>query len=104
MFMHNDLIKDDSLTCCDRKKAELQVYLVDRPPMRYYLKLFQFILYLMEVMYFVKESIGNSQVGWLKPTAIISSSSEINWNMQQYAGKALQEQGHCGTLVPNRFH
>ena len=50
MFIHDDLVKDASLTCYDRKQIKFQVYLVDRPPMRYDLKLFQFILNLMEIM------------------------------------------------------
>ena len=40
MLIHDDLVKDANLNCCDRKQIELQVYLVDGPPMRYDLKLF----------------------------------------------------------------
>jgi len=50
MFIHDDLVKYASLTYCDMKQTKLQVYLIDRPLMRYVLKLFQFILNLMEVM------------------------------------------------------
>ena len=41
MFIHDDLLKDVSLTCCDRKRIGLQVYLIDELPMRYGLWLFQ---------------------------------------------------------------
>ncbi len=50
MFIQDYLVKDASLTCCDRKRIELQVHLIDGPPMKYDLKLFQFILNLMEIM------------------------------------------------------
>jgi len=29
MFIHDDSVKDASLTCCERKRTELQVYLID---------------------------------------------------------------------------
>lgn len=50
MFIHDDLVKDASLTCFDKKRTKLQVYLVEGPPMRYDLKLFQLFLNLMEFM------------------------------------------------------
>lgn len=50
MFIYDDLIKDASLTCHDRKQTGLQVYLIDELPMRYDLKLFQFTLNLMKIM------------------------------------------------------
>jgi len=65
--------------------------------------LFQFILNLMEVMCLVREA-QKCLVGWLKLTTRIRSVSEMNWNMQRYVGKALQEQDHYGTLVPNSVH
>lgn len=55
-FIHVDLVKDASLTCCDRKRTRLKVYLINELPMRYDLKLFQFILNLMEVMCLVLAS------------------------------------------------
>jgi len=50
MFIHNDLVKYANLTCSNKKQIELQVYVIDGPPMRYDLKLFQIILNLMEMM------------------------------------------------------
>jgi len=64
MFIHDDLVKDVSLTCCDKKQTELQVYLIDGPPMRYDLKLFQFIFNLMEIMCLVLESM-KCPIQWL---------------------------------------
>ena len=71
--------------------------------MRYDVNLSQSILNLMEIMCLVQE-IMHFPIGWLKLTARISSIDKRNWNMQQSVGKALQEQGHCGTLVPNSVH
>ena len=79
------------------------MHLIDGPPMRYDLKLFQFILNLMEIMCLVQESMKCS-VGWSKLMASISSNNKRNWNKQQYVGKSFQEQGHYETLVPNSFH
>lgn len=103
MFIHNDLIKDASLSCGDRKQTVLQVYLFDKLPMIYDLKLFKFILNLMEVRCLVQEA-QKFPVVWLKSTARIRSNNERNLNKKQYASKELQEQGHCGTLVPNSVH
>ena len=55
IFMHDDFIKDASLTCCDRKRTRLKMYLIGELPMRYDVNLFQFILNLMEVMFLVQE-------------------------------------------------
>jgi len=80
------------------------VYLIDGPPMRYNLNLFKFLFSLMESMCFVHEIFEMPGFGWLKFILGISSNGKMNWNKKQYAGKALQEQGHCGTLVPNNVH
>ena len=77
MFIHDDLVQDDSLTCCERKQTELQVYLIDGPPMRYDLKLFHFILDLMEIMCFVQESM-KCLVKWSKLIANISNNRKRN--------------------------
>jgi len=63
MFIIDDLVKNYILTSCDKKRTKLQMYLVDRPPMSYDLKLFQFILNLIEIMCLVQESMKCS-VGW----------------------------------------
>ena len=63
--------------------------------MRYDLKLFQFILNLMEIMCLVHESMKCS-VGWSKLMAIISSNNKRNWNRQQYVGKALKSRAIVG--------
>lgn len=55
MFIHDDFLKDASLTCYDRKQKKLQVYLIEELPMRYDLNLFEFILKLMEIMCLVQE-------------------------------------------------
>jgi len=70
MFILDDLVKDASLTSCDRKRTKLQLYLVDRPPMRYDLNLPQFISNLMESMCLVHGSMKCS-VGWLKLMATL---------------------------------
>jgi len=76
MFIHDDLVKDASLNCCDKKRTKLQVYLVNRPSMRYDLKLFNFNLNLMEIMCLVQES-KKCPVGWSK----LMASIDNNWNM-----------------------
>ena len=63
MFIHDDLVKDASLTCYDRMHLGLQVYLIDGLPMRYDLNLFKFILNLMEIMCLVQESMELSSLG-----------------------------------------
>ena len=57
------------------------MYLIDEPPMRYDLNLFQFILNLMEIMCVVQEIIKCS-VGCSKLTKITSRNNERNWNRQ----------------------
>lgn len=74
------------------------MYLIDKLPMRYDVNLFQFILNLMEVMCLIQEA-RKFPVEWLKLTTRISNDNKRNWNMQQYVGKALLEQG-----VPNSVH
>ena len=79
MFIHDDLVKDVSLTCCDRKKTELQVYHIDKLLMMYDLKLFKFVLNLMEVMCLVQENM-KCPIGWLKSTARIGNNKR-NWKI-----------------------
>lgn len=79
------------------------MYLIDELPIRYDLKLFQFILNLMVIICLVQKA-RKSSVEWLKLIASISSNNKRNWNKQQYVGKTLRVQGHCGTLVPNNVH
>jgi len=57
----------------------------------------------MEFMCLVQEA-WKSLVMSLKSTTSISNNDKRNWNMQQHVGKALQEQGHYGALVPNSVH
>ena len=56
MFIDDGLVKDVSLTYYDKKQIGLQMYLIDKLPMRYDVSLFQFILNLMEVMCLVQEN------------------------------------------------
>ena len=77
MFIHDDLVKDASLTCHGRKQTELQVHLVDGPPMRYDVNLFKFILNLIAVMCLVQEA-RKFLVGWLKLFARINSNNKRN--------------------------
>ena len=50
MSIHDDLVKDASLTCYDKERTRWQLYLIDELPMRYDVNLCQFILNLMEFM------------------------------------------------------
>ena len=63
MLIHDVLVKDAILTCCDTKRRELQVYLLDELPMRYDFNLFQFILNLMEILCLVQECMN--MLGWV---------------------------------------
>jgi len=56
MFIHDDSVKDVSLTYWDEKQIRLQVYLIDELPMMYDVNLFQFILNLMELICLVQEA------------------------------------------------
>ena len=67
------------------------------------MNLFIFILNIMEVMCLVQEA-WKCPDEWLKLTARINSNNKRNLNKQQYVDKALQQQGHYGTLVPNSVH
>jgi len=89
MFIHDDFVKDASLTGCDRKRTKLQLYLGYDPLVRHDVNLFQFILNLMEVMCLLQEA-QKCPVGWLKLATRISSVSERNLNLQQYVGKAFR--------------
>jgi len=58
MFIHDDLVKDVSLACCESNRIGLQMFLIDEIPMRYDLILFQFILNLMEIMCLEQECVN----------------------------------------------
>ena len=71
------------------------MYLIDEVPIRYGLKLFQFIYNLMVFMCLVQEAL-KCTVGWLKLTVRTRSVNKMNWNMQQYAGKELKSRASVG--------
>lgn len=55
IFIYGDLVKNAGLTCCERKKMRLQMYLIHKLSMRYDVNLFKFILNLIEVVCLVQE-------------------------------------------------
>jgi len=106
MFIHADLVKFGSLTCCDRKQIGFQVYLIDELAMRYDVNLFQFILNLMEGMCLVQES-WKFPVGWLKLTTRINKNSKgietgSNMLVNHLRNKVIV--GHWYLLVSIDFH
>ena len=71
-----------SLTCCDRKQIELQVYLIDEPLMRYDLNLLQFIYKgLLDIMCYDVEKHGFSHLGWLKLAARLIEVETNEWKL-----------------------
>lgn len=84
----------------------MQVYLIDRQPMRYDLDIFQFFFNLMEIMYLVRECMNMSS-WWLKLATRINNNSERNWtdnNMLLNHFIIMTIVGHLYSIMSIDFH